>query len=269
MPRVVRSADSILTSSSDLIGPLRALLGRARTPITIVPQGCAPFDSPAADDVIARVLAGHGIRAPYVLAIGAGEPRKNSRFANCVMHRYTAAHGPDVQLVLAGAAASHVHARSPLTTDDAPDTHARSPGQALSPAPAGKSANVRVLGRVTDHELHALYTGARALLYPTLGEGFGRPPLEALCCGTPVIASLYTQGEQTLAGTGTRRLPLDADIWQRALRDIVQAAERVPGDVRRRLCERWSWEASADTVLEACAAAAGVSHGTAANPLVR
>jgi hypothetical protein len=83
------------------------------------------------------------------------------------------------------------------------------------------------------------------------------------------MASLYAPGEQTLAGTGTRRLPLDADIWQRALRDIIQAGERVSSDVRRRLCELWSWETSADAVLEACAAAAGVSYANVANPLVR
>jgi glycosyltransferase involved in cell wall biosynthesis len=263
MPRVVHSADSILTSSPDLIGPLRALLGHSRTPITIVPQGCPPFDAPAAADAIARVLAGRGIRAPYVLAVGAGEPRKNSDFATDVIRRYTAAHGTGVQLVLVGAAAAHVHAHSPLSNDDAPDVHARRPG------PAGDPAVVRTLGRVTDPELHALYTGAVALLYPTLGEGFGRPPVEALCCGTPVMASLYAPGEQTLAGTGTRRLPLDADIWQRALRDIIQAGERVSSDVRRRLCELWSWETSADAVLEACAAAAGVSYANVANPLVR
>jgi alpha-1,3-rhamnosyl/mannosyltransferase len=263
MPRVVRSADAILTSSPDLIGPLRALLGHARTPITIVPQGCAPFDAPAADDAIGRVLASHGIRAPYVLAVGAGEPRKNSDFATDVIRRYTAARGPGVQLVLVGAAASRVHARSPLSSDDAADMHVRSPG------PAGDPAAVRTLGRVTDAELHALYSGARALLYPTLGEGFGRPPLEALCCGTPVIASLYEQGEHTLAGTGARRLPLDVDIWQHTLRDIIQTGERVHSEVRQRLCERWSWEASADAVLEACAAATGMSHAIVANPPVR
>jgi len=208
------------------------------------------------------VLACHGIRAPYVLAVGAGEPRKNSGFATDVIRRYTAAHGPGVQLVLVGAAASHVHARSPLSNDETPDAHELSSGS------ASDRAVVRTLGRVTDPELHALYTGARALLYPTLGEGFGRPPLEALCCGTPVIASLYAQGEQTLAGTGARRLPLDADNWQHALRDIIQTGERVNSDVRRRLRERWSWEVSADTVLEACAESAGVSHAIA-NPLVR
>ena len=45
-----------------------------------------------------------------------------------------------------------------------------------------------VLGRVSDHELKALYTAAEALIFPSEDEGFGFPPLEALACGTPVAA---------------------------------------------------------------------------------
>lgn len=235
MPRVIRGADAILTSSPDLVIAIRDLTGHDRTPISVVPQGCAPFDTPADDQQVAAVLGARGVRAPYVLAVGAGEPRKNAGFAMDVMRRRGALHGDDVHLVVVGAAAAHIHGPHPFA--------------------ATGTAGASVLGRVTDSELHALYTGARALLYPTLGEGFGRPPLEALSCGTPVIASMYAQGEHTLAGTGARRLPLDVDLWQDALHVIIRTGERVGSDVRRRLRERWSWEATADAVLDACSAA--------------
>ena len=48
--------------------------------------------------------------------------------------------------------------------------------------------DVTLTGRVTDDELAAIYTGAHALVFPSDDEGFGLPPVEALACGTPVVA---------------------------------------------------------------------------------
>ena len=236
MPRVVRTADHILTTSPHLLGPLRGIVGHGGTPMDIVPQGSAPFDAPASAAAIAAVLAERAIQQPYVLAVGAGEPRKNAAFAVQVMRGYAESRGTVPPLVLVGAAAAHVHASAPR---------------------AESSTDVRALGRVNDTELHALYSGAAALLYPTLGEGFGRPPLEALCCGTPVLASMYAQGTQVLEGTGARRLPLDVDVWRHALHAILASGERVPDNVRVMLRTRWSWDAAADVVLAACASVVG------------
>ncbi len=52
-----------------------------------------------------------------------------------------------------------------------------------------KSCNVKYLGRVSDEELVRLYSQARCFIFPSLYEGFGLPPLEAMACGCPVLAS--------------------------------------------------------------------------------
>lgn len=52
-----------------------------------------------------------------------------------------------------------------------------------------EAAGARLLGRVSDDELRALYAGASAFAYPSLYEGFGLPPLEAMTAGTPVLTS--------------------------------------------------------------------------------
>src|SRR6185369_15098693 len=56
---------------------------------------------------------------------------------------------------------------------------------AIDPA----ASQVRFTGYVPDELLPALYSGALALVYPSLYEGFGLPPLEAMACGTPVVTS--------------------------------------------------------------------------------
>jgi glycosyltransferase involved in cell wall biosynthesis len=53
----------------------------------------------------------------------------------------------------------------------------------------GEREGVTVTGHVTDDELAAIYSGARALVFPSEDEGFGLPPVEALACGTPVTVS--------------------------------------------------------------------------------
>ena len=53
---------------------------------------------------------------------------------------------------------------------------------------AQELADVHLTGEVTDDDLAAIYTGAHALVFPSADEGFGLPPIEALACGTPVVA---------------------------------------------------------------------------------
>src|SRR5256886_3267089 len=65
---------------------------------------------------------------------------------------------------------------------------------------AGISDRVRLIGYVNDDELRALYSSCRAFIYPSLYEGFGLPPLEAMACGAPVIASRIAALEETIGG---------------------------------------------------------------------
>lgn len=235
LPRVIRGAAQVLTTSPTVAETIVAMTGVPAARVIAVPQGAAPFDAPASDADIARVLSAHGIRRPFALALGAGDPRKNVAFAVSVMRRYRAEHGPGLQLVVAGEVSARVHGASPA---------------------AGEAGDgVLNTGRISDAELHALYTGAAALLYPTLGEGFGRPPLESMCCGTPVLASTHVEGATALADDGCRTLPLDVDAWQEALHAVVQTGARIDAHARERLNARWSWDAAAGAVLDACSAA--------------
>ncbi len=115
----------------------------------------------------------------------------------------------------------------------------------------GPGAGAIALGRVSDAELRALYEGAVCLIFPSRYEGFGLPPLEAMCCGCPVIAARSGAvpevcGEAALyadmnAGDGVNA------VLTRLLDDAGLAAE-----LRRRGHERaafYTWRRAAETLL--------------------
>src|SRR5262249_57989200 len=81
---------------------------------------------------------------------------------------------------------------------------------------------VRFTGYVSDDQLPCLYAGALALVYPSLYEGFGLPPLEAMACGTPVVTSNNTSLPEVCAGAAVLVDPGDVDSIAQG---IIQVAE--------------------------------------------
>jgi len=82
--------------------------------------------------------------------------------------------------------------------------------------------DVQLTGPLSDDDLAALYTGAHALVFPSDEEGYGLPPVEALACGTPVVASDVPALRETLGDRATLVEPSDL----RALVTAAEAAER-------------------------------------------
>ena len=78
-----------------------------------------------------------------------------------------------------------------------------------------------VTGYLNDDELRALYSSCRAFIYPSLYEGFGLPPLEAMACGAPVIASRIPVLLETLSGAAILVDPLAASSLAREIVDIL------------------------------------------------
>lgn len=275
--RTAPRAAAVLTVSDWAAEELRRRLGVAPARLFVVTQGLAPFDAPAPADAVARVRSRYALPERFLLAVGAGDPRKNLGFLEVVREFWPAAGGAPPPLVLVGAPAARVHppgARGHRPAGRVHPTAAREhaslpridpsgAGPAAPGAPThvvGATGGARLLGRVPDDELHALYTAASALCFPSLAEGFGRPPLEALACGTPAVAADYAAAADVL-GRWLPVLPLDPALWARTLAELV-----VPGPARdaavargRGLAGRFDWDAAAAQVLSACHAAA--QHG--------
>jgi glycosyltransferase involved in cell wall biosynthesis len=89
------------------------------------------------------------------------------------------------------------------------------------------------VGHVTDDDLVALLTGADVLLYPSRYEGFGLPPLEALACGTPAVASDIAALRESTAGLVRLAPPGDVAAWAAALRDGLEGQLSCPSPPSR------------------------------------
>ena len=172
--RTARNAAHILTvsefSRQDIINTYR--LPPAR--ISVTHNGCETQFSPhpTTDNEAAAIKQKFGIRRDYLLAVGSLQPRKNLvRLLRAYALLRTQHPDFQHQLVIVGRQLWLYQ-------------------EVLREIQQQKFADdVIVTGYATDEDLPALYRSAVALVYPSLFEGFGLPPLEAMACGTPVITS--------------------------------------------------------------------------------
>jgi alpha-1,3-rhamnosyl/mannosyltransferase len=107
-------------------------------------------------------------------------------------------------------------------------------------------------GYVTRERLRALYRGARAFVYPSRYEGFGIPPLEALACGAPVIATRTGAIPEFAGDAALLVAPGDRDALREALVRVLREPE-LRRELRARGPERarqFGWDASARTMME-------------------
>jgi alpha-1,3-rhamnosyl/mannosyltransferase len=185
----------------------------------------------AADAALAAASApaldpAHGLGGrPYVLAVGTLEPRKNLPRLIAAWTRLPEELRSAHALALVG----------PRGWDDE---------EVLA---AARAAGVRLLGRVGDAQLHALYANATAFAYPSLYEGFGLPVLEAMAAGAPVLTSLSSSLPEVAGDAALLVDPRDtaaiAAGLERLLRDAgLRERLRVAGRAR---AAAFSWERTA------------------------
>jgi glycosyltransferase involved in cell wall biosynthesis len=103
------------------------------------------------------------------------------------------------------------------------------------------------VGEVADEELAALYRGARALVFPSLYEGFGIPVLEAMACATPVVTSRGGAAEEVAGGAAVLVDPLDVEAIAAGIEEVSSRRDELrPLGLER--AGTYSWRAVADAV---------------------
>jgi glycosyltransferase involved in cell wall biosynthesis len=209
----------------------------AHAPIVVAPLGVdLERFRPAGGDDQATLLR-HSLRAdvPYVFFVGTVEPRKGLDVLLEAFEELAREIG-DVELWLAGQAGWGV---GPFLTQ-------------LDEHPFKE--RIRRLGFVDDELLPVLYRRASAVAYPSRGEGFGLPVLEAMACGAFVVTTESTVMAE-VAGDGARLVAIgDVAGLAKALIEGVQAsaADRVAvGERARARAEHFTWDACVDQHLVA------------------
>jgi glycosyltransferase involved in cell wall biosynthesis len=202
LPALARRARLVLTVSEFSKGEIVAVLGAPAERVEVVPGGVAERFTPAADSAPAR--AAHGlVDRPYVLTVATRIARKNLD-ALAAARSALAARG--IELVAAGSGRSYMR--------------------------EGAGAGPRPLGYVAEEHLPGLYAGARAFVLPSLYEGLGLPCLEAMACGTPVVAADRAALPETCGGAALLVDPADPAALAGA---VLTAATDEPS--RARLAE--------------------------------
>jgi glycosyltransferase involved in cell wall biosynthesis len=224
-------ADLVITGSEHSRGEIARFLRVRDERIRVLPYGVhARFRPTPRDDAWLRER--FGIAGRYLLCVGTLEPRKNLVGALRAF-RAVAAGRDDVALVVAGG--------SGWRNEGYEQELALDPERVVS------------TGYVSDEELVRLYGSAAAFLFPSLGEGFGLPVLEAMACGAPVVASDRPSVPEVVGQAGLTADPLDAEAMAAQVERVL-ADEAFTRDLRERGIEhaaRFSWSANAAATLRA------------------
>ena len=198
----VRRADRVIAVSEFTRGDASELYGLDPGKIVAVPNGVGAAFHPV-EGAKERVFHRFGIDRPYVLCVGALQPRKNVPLA-IEAYAQVAGRGTDCEFVVAGGDRGG--------RLDVLDAILRT----------GLTGRIHLVGRVEDAELPALYSGARALIFPSLYEGFGLPALEAMACGTPVVASNTTGLAEAVGDAGLTVDPRNVEELADAVRRVLE-----------------------------------------------
>ncbi len=220
-PQALARADAIFTVSEAAREDLVRAAGAPRDRIVVTPNGVDP--------VFFEARAREGPRAPYLLAVGTLEPRKNLPVLLEAL-RILRRDGRDLALFVAGHQAW---------------THSLPLGD-LAP-------HVKLLGTVPDAELASLYAGASCFVMPSLNEGFGLPLAEAMAAGVCAVASDIPALREVGGETVRYADPLDAEGFARAIRDALDDREgsQLRAAAARGRARRFRWEDTARTTLAA------------------
>ncbi len=215
----VKKIDHYIAVSEATKRDLQKLLGVANEKITVI--GEAPRSS---------IKCTHEKREDFILSVGTIEPRKNIAGLIRAYRKLPGNFRKQHPLLMAGTLGWHSEEIAELLS---------------------QGDDIQHLGFVDDNRLSSLLSRARVVVYPSYYEGFGLPPLEAMACGAPVIASREGSLEEVLGEAVYYIDPHDEQslttAMQRMVEDTELAAELTKKGIDQ--VQKWSWSRAAQETL--------------------
>ncbi|HEX5417324.1 MAG TPA: glycosyltransferase family 1 protein [Chloroflexota bacterium] len=234
VPMSVRNASFVTADSENTRNELTTLLDVPPERVAVVYGGVDERFRPVVDrNVLAATRGKYGLTTPFMLYVGTIEPRKNIARLLRAYTLFRERHKGDHRLVIAGGL-GWLYQDVLREIDDLAADH-----------------KVVFLGRVPDDDLPALYSLCDLFVYPSLYEGFGLPPLEAMACGRAVLTTNTSSLPEVVGDAGVLVSPYDVEGLAAAMASLLDDPER-----RRELGVRgvrrageFSWQNSARKLL--------------------
>jgi glycosyltransferase involved in cell wall biosynthesis len=229
LPRLVRASRAVIVDSEATRADVARLLPVDETPLHVVYPGYgAGTFRPRPEPEVERFRTERGL-GDFVLAVGETRPNKN---LPRLIRAFARLPRRDLTLLVVGRIFDAELLNLPLVH--------------------GIADRVHFLGRVTDDELAALYAAAGVFVFPSLYEGFGIPPLEAMACGCPVVVSRAASIPEVCGDAAVYVDPADTGCIARGIAQVLGDSELRAG-LRHRGLERvkqFGYGRAADRILE-------------------
>ncbi len=233
LPRLARRVKQIITASEFVRERIVNCFGVNPNKVVVVSHGVDARFCPEAVSGLEKAVT--ALRLPssrYILSVGSLEPRKNLKRLFQAWDEVQGQVAEDVWLVVVGAAGNP---------------------QVFGDTQLGRlPARTFLAGHVEDRLLPALYAGAMAMIYPSIYEGFGLPPLEAMASGTAVLAGNRSSLPELVLDNGLLVDPFNVEEIAEGIYRLITDA-----DLRARLREngllrakQFSWDEAARRTLE-------------------
>ncbi|MBE8539371.1 glycosyltransferase [Geoglobus acetivorans] len=231
-PLILKSSDKIITDSYSTKSDLIKYFKIPENKIKVIYLAADERFKPLKEDEINKIRQKYKLKNPFILYVGTVEPRKNIQTLLKAYYKLKK-QGIKHKLVIAGKIGWKY--KPIFETIDKLDL----------------KKDVIFTGYVPDEDLPALYNAADIFIYPSLYEGFGLPPLEAMACGTPVITSNTSSLPEVVGNAGIMVDPYDIDGLAKAMYEVL-TNEGLKEEMRKKGLERakmFNWRKTAEETL--------------------
>ena len=231
LPWMAKRASKIITPSNSVKTELCEALGIHPDKIAVTPEAPRAVFKRREDPELLRRL---GIQGDFILFVGTIEPRKNLRRLVRAFDQLLRNTSFAPKLVIAGGQGWMMDNFVSFINE------------------RGLADRVCLTGYLQDDDLCALYSACTAFIYPSLYEGFGLPPLEAMACGAPVITSRTPALMETVGSAARLVEPEDVDDIAHAMAELLsdKSVRQHYAELGKVHVKQFSWEQTARQTLD-------------------